>query len=51
VGAAGVIGVVVTLAVAGGLFWLLRRRGGTGEGGAGESGAGESAGDARGGEQ
>jgi cobalt/nickel transport protein len=27
VGAAGVIGVVVTLAVAGGLFWLLRRRG------------------------
>jgi cobalt/nickel transport protein len=46
VGAAGVIGVVVTLAVAGGLFWLLRRRGGTGEGG-----AGESTGDARGGEQ
>jgi cobalt/nickel transport protein len=28
VGVAGVIGVVVTLAVAGGLFWLLRRRGG-----------------------
>ena len=26
VGVAGVIGVVVTLAVAGGLFWLLRRR-------------------------
>jgi cobalt/nickel transport protein len=26
VGAAGVIGVLVTLAVAGGLFWLLRRR-------------------------
>jgi cobalt/nickel transport protein len=46
VGAAGVIGVVVTLAVAGGLFWLLRRRSGTGEGG-----AGESTGDARGGEQ
>jgi len=27
VGVAGVIGVVVTLGVAGGLFWLLRRRG------------------------
>lgn len=27
VGAAGVIGVLVTLGVAGGLFWLLRRRG------------------------
>jgi cobalt/nickel transport protein len=27
VGAAGIIGVIVTLAVAGGLFWLLRRRG------------------------
>ena len=27
VGAAGIIGVLVTLAVAGGLFWLLRRRG------------------------
>jgi cobalt/nickel transport protein len=27
VGVAGVIGVVVTLLVAGGLFWLLRRRG------------------------
>ena len=27
VGLAGVIGVLVTLAVAGGLFWLLRRRG------------------------
>jgi cobalt/nickel transport protein len=27
VGLAGVIGVVVTLAVAGGLFWVLRRRG------------------------
>jgi len=27
VGVAGVIGVVVTLAVASGLFWLLRRRG------------------------
>ena len=26
VGAAGIIGVVVTLLVAGGLFWLLRRR-------------------------
>lgn len=26
VGIAGVVGVVVTLAVAGGLFWLLRRR-------------------------
>jgi cobalt/nickel transport protein len=26
VGLAGVLGVVVTLAVAGGLFWLLRRR-------------------------
>jgi cobalt/nickel transport protein len=26
VGAAGVIGVVVTLVVAGGLFWVLRRR-------------------------
>jgi cobalt/nickel transport protein len=26
VGVAGVIGVLVTLAVAGGLFWLLRRR-------------------------
>ena len=27
VGPAGIIGVIVTLAVAGGLFWLLRRRG------------------------
>ena len=27
VGPAGIIGVLVTLAVAGGLFWLLRRRG------------------------
>lgn len=27
VGAAGIIGVIVTLALAGGLFWLLRRRG------------------------
>jgi cobalt/nickel transport protein len=27
VGAAGVIGVLVTLVVAGGLFWVLRRRG------------------------
>ena len=27
VGAAGIIGVLVTLVVAGGLFWLLRRRG------------------------
>jgi len=27
VGAAGMIGVLVTLGVAGGLFWLLRRRG------------------------
>ena len=27
VGAAGVIGVLLTLVVAGGLFWLLRRRG------------------------
>ena len=26
VGLAGVLGVIVTLAVAGGLFWLLRRR-------------------------
>jgi cobalt/nickel transport protein len=31
VGPAGVIGVLVTLALAGGLFWLLRRRGGTGD--------------------
>jgi cobalt/nickel transport protein len=30
VGLAGVIGVVVTLLVAGGLFWLLRRRSGPG---------------------
>jgi cobalt/nickel transport protein len=30
VGPAGVIGVVVTLLVAGGLFWLLRRRSGPG---------------------
>ncbi|GAA1260207.1 hypothetical protein GCM10009609_23990 [Pseudonocardia aurantiaca] len=54
VGAAGVIGVIVTLAVAGGLFWLLRRRGGTGDGGdggTGERGTGEITGDARGGEQ
>ncbi|ONI90179.1 hypothetical protein ALI22I_12670 [Saccharothrix sp. ALI-22-I] len=29
-GVAGVVGVVVTLAVAGGLFWLLRKRSGTG---------------------
>jgi cobalt/nickel transport protein len=29
VGPAGVIGVLVTLALAGGLFWLLRRRSGT----------------------
>jgi cobalt/nickel transport protein len=29
VGVAGVIGVVVTLVVAGALFWLLRRRGGS----------------------
>jgi cobalt/nickel transport protein len=28
VGPAGIVGVLVTLAVAGGLFWLLRRRGG-----------------------
>jgi cobalt/nickel transport protein len=27
VGPAGIIGVIVTLALAGGLFWLLRRRG------------------------
>ena len=27
VGAAGMVGVIVTLVVAGGLFWLLRRRG------------------------
>jgi cobalt/nickel transport protein len=27
VGAAGIIGVIVTLVLAGGLFWLLRRRG------------------------
>lgn len=27
VGVAGVVGVLVTLAVAGGLFWVLRRRG------------------------
>ena len=27
VGPAGIIGVIVTLTVAGGLFWLLRRRG------------------------
>jgi cobalt/nickel transport protein len=27
VGAAGIIGVLVTLGIAGGLFWLLRRRG------------------------
>jgi cobalt/nickel transport protein len=27
VGPAGIVGVLVTLAVAGGLFWLLRRRG------------------------
>jgi cobalt/nickel transport protein len=31
VGPAGVIGVLVTLALAGGLFRLLRRRGGTGD--------------------
>jgi cobalt/nickel transport protein len=31
VGPAGVIGVLVTLALAGGLFWLLRRRGRTGD--------------------
>lgn len=31
VGLAGILGVVVTLAVAGGLFWLLRRPGGTGD--------------------
>jgi len=31
VGPAGVIGVLVTLFVAGGLFWLLRRRSGPGE--------------------
>ena len=30
VGLAGVIGVLVTLAVAGGLFWVLRRRGSPG---------------------
>jgi cobalt/nickel transport protein len=30
VGVAGVVGVVVTLVVAGGLFWLLRRRDGSG---------------------
>jgi cobalt/nickel transport protein len=30
VGLAGVLGVVVTLIVAGGLFWLLRRRGAPG---------------------
>jgi cobalt/nickel transport protein len=30
-GPAGVIGVLVTLALAGGVFWLLRRRGGTGD--------------------
>ncbi len=29
-GVAGVVGVVVTLVAAGGLFWLLRRRGGAG---------------------
>ena len=29
VGPAGIIGVLVTAAVAGGLFWSLRRRGGT----------------------
>jgi cobalt/nickel transport protein len=33
VGLAGVIGVLVTLAGAGGLFWLLRRRPGDGSGG------------------
>ena len=32
VGPAGVIGVLVTLLVAGGLFWLLRRRSGPGNG-------------------
>jgi cobalt/nickel transport protein len=32
VGIAGVIGVVVTLLVAGGLFWVLRRRDGSGSG-------------------
>jgi cobalt/nickel transport protein len=31
VGPAGVIGVLVTLVVAGGLFWVLRRRGPKGE--------------------
>lgn len=31
VGLAGVIGVLVTLVLAGGLFWLLRRRSGPGE--------------------
>ena len=31
VGPAGVIGVLVTLALAGGVFWLLRRRGGIGD--------------------
>lgn len=31
VGLAGVIGVLVTLVLAGSLFWLLRRRSGTGE--------------------
>ncbi|RRO18929.1 hypothetical protein EIL87_05335 [Saccharopolyspora rhizosphaerae] len=30
-GVAGVIGAVVTLAAAGGLFWVLRRRSGSGE--------------------
>jgi cobalt/nickel transport protein len=30
VGLAGIIGALVTLGVAGGLFWLLRRRDGTG---------------------
>jgi cobalt/nickel transport protein len=36
VGVAGVIGVVVTLVVAGGLFWLLRRRGKPDDGPGGE---------------
>ena len=32
-GIAGVVGVVVTVVLAGGLFWVLRRRGGNDDGG------------------